>query len=74
MHIEFQPVPPFRHNATTEELVRDIEHYYPNLTGLLKLAVEQLKRAPVRNNEERRCANVQSCPHCGSTFMIPGDE
>lgn len=71
MNAKFSPVPFAASNLTDAELVKLVEHSYPNLQGPLRALVERVARTAGKPCAELPTpAPAQSCPHCGSVFTL----
>lgn len=76
-------VPPIIGNFSDEELIRHVEHYYPNLNGPLRTLLNRFESrvygTPEQVQLEHQAGQLQdlqegdnevSCPHCGSVLQI----
>lgn len=64
--IRFPDVPFTAQHLTDSELVRHVEHHYPNLSGPLRVMFLRYAR---RASETVPCkADDKSCPHCGTRY------
>jgi hypothetical protein len=74
MIAKFTPVPFAASNLSNDELVRLVEHSYPNLQGPLQALVSRVARTAGTPQERRPMpAHAHSCPHCGSAFALEDD-
>jgi hypothetical protein len=63
-------VPPILGNFSDEELIRHVEHYYPNLNGPLRTLLNRFESRVYCTPEMPEGDNEVSCPHCGGTLRI----
>jgi hypothetical protein len=74
MGIKFAPVPPTRSTTTRSEIIRDVEFYYPHLTGPLKRMFLAFVNQPYNDEPPIEKPDLpelpNACPHCGSTFEV----
>lgn len=66
------PMAPPHETSNSRELLNQIDHYYPNLTGWLKKLRDDYE---VRNSGasieiEELTDKTSDCPHCGSTLGV----
>jgi hypothetical protein len=75
MRALFNPVPFAPSTLTDGELLRIIDHHYPNLQGPLReLVVRVTRNTALAPQSPPVPAPAQSCPHCGSEFILRSDE
>lgn len=73
-------VPPIIGNFSDEELIRQIEHYYPDLDGPLRTLINRFESrvygTPEQVHLEPQLQDLQEdgneviCPHCGRVLQI----